>query len=106
MKKQTIVVASGYFSPIHSGHIKYLEMSKALGDVLIVVVNNDHQEKLKKGTLFMECTERLRLIQALSCVAMVVESVDTDRSICKTISYLRPDIFTNGGDQFNKNIPF
>jgi cytidyltransferase-like protein len=100
-----VVVASGYFSPLHSSHIEYLELSKALGDILIVVVNNDKQEKLKKGGIFIECSERMKIIRALRCVDMVVEAVDNDRSISQTLSILRPHIFTNGGDQFNDNIP-
>ena len=104
-KLPIIVVASGYFSPLHSSHIEYLELSKALGDILIVVVNNDKQEKLKKGSIFIECSERLKIIKALKCVDMTVEAVDQDRSISKTLSILRPNIFTNGGDQFNNNIP-
>ena len=104
-EKQTIVLASGYFSPLHSSHIEYLELSKLLGDVLIVVVNNDRQEKLKKGKIFIECHERMKILKSLRCVDMVVEAVDEDKSICRTLSYIRPDIFTNGGDQFNDNIP-
>ena len=99
-----VVVASGYFSPIHSGHLEYLELSKRLGDVLIVIVNNDVQEKLKKGENFMKCSERMKIVKALRCVDMVVESVDTDRSVCKTLTMIRPNIFSNGGDVTNENI--
>lgn len=100
-----IVVASGYFSPLHSAHVEYLELSKALGDVLIVVVNNDKQEKLKKGKVFLEASERMKVVRALRCVDMVVESVDNTRDISKTLAILRPHIFTNGGDQTNQSIP-
>ena len=100
-----IVVASGYFSPLHSGHVEYLEHSKALGDVLIVVVNNDRQEKLKKGKTFLEASERMKVVRALRCVDMVVEAVDRERDISKTLAILRPHIFTNGGDQTNESIP-
>lgn len=99
------VVASGYYSPLHSGHIEYLEHSKSLGDYLIVVVNNDRQEIMKKGKIFIECDERMKIIKALNCVDMVVEAVDKDKSISKTLAILQPDIFTNGGDQLNDNIP-
>lgn len=100
-----IVVASGYFAPLHSGHIEYLENSKKLGDILIVIVNNDNQLKNKHNYLFMSCKERIKVLRALSCVDVVVESVDTDRSVCETLRILHPHIFCNGGDQFNKNIP-
>jgi rfaE bifunctional protein nucleotidyltransferase chain/domain len=100
-----IVVASGYFDPIHIGHIEYLEQSKKLGDVLIVIVNNDHQASLKKGKPFMPASSRVKVVRALKCVDIVIESVDTDKSVCKTLAALHPDIFTNGGDQLNDCIP-
>ena len=104
-KSPRVVVASGYFSVLHVGHIEYLEKSKQLGDVLIVIVNNDHQNRLKKGHVFMPARERVRVIRALRCVDAVVESIDEDRSVCKTLAMLHPDVFTNGGDQFNESIP-
>lgn len=105
MSRKTIVVASGYFSPLHSGHIEYLQKSKALGDILIVIVNNDNQEMLKKGKSFMTAAERVRVVRALECVDVAIESMDTDKTVCKTLAALHPDIFTNGGDQFNDTIP-
>lgn len=100
-----VVCASLYGDPLHSGHVEYLKLSKALGDMLIVIVNNDVQAKLKKGKVFMECRDRLTVISELKCVDMAVKSVDHDRTVCKSLSILRPDIFTNGGDQFNDGIP-
>jgi len=101
-----IVVASGYFDPIHKGHIRYLEASKKLGDVLIVIVNNDTQAILKKGKPFYpNQEERMEIIEALRCVDDVVLSIDGDKSVTKTLEWLKPDIFTNGGDRNSKNIP-
>lgn len=100
-----VVVASGYFDPLHGGHIEYLEKSKDLGDFLIVIVNNDKQAEMKKGSSFMSCRERIKIIRSLKCVDMAIESVDTDRSVCKTLACLHPDIFSNGGDQSNQSIP-
>lgn len=102
---ETIVCASGYFNPIHYGHIEYLEKSKQLGDKLIVIVNNDKQSHLKKGSSFMPEEERLKIVRSLRCVDAAVLSVDEDRTVCKTLSHLHPDIFTNGGDQNNDTIP-
>ena len=102
---ETIVCASGYFNPIHYGHIEYLEKSKELGDKLIVIVNSDKQSHLKKGTSFMPEEERLKIVRSLRCVDTAVLSVDEDRTVCKTLSRLHPDIFTNGGDQNNDTIP-
>lgn len=102
---EIIVCASGYFNPIHYGHIEYLEKSKQLGDKLIVIVNNDKQSHLKKGTSFMPEEERLKIVRSLRCVDSAVLSVDEDRTVCNTLSLLHPDIFTNGGDQNNDTIP-
>ena len=102
---ETIVCASGYFNPIHYGHIEYLEKSKQLGDKLIVIVNSDKQSRLKKGTSFMSENERLKIVRSLRCVDAAILSVDEDRTVCKTLSHLHPDIFTNGGDQNNDTIP-
>lgn len=103
MKKY--VVASGYFDPIHMGHIEYLQRSKEQGDVLIVIVNNDKQAELKKGKAFMPAAERVKVVRALECVDVAIESIDQDRTVCKTLAMLHPNVFTNGGDQNNDSIP-
>lgn len=102
---ETIICASGYFSPLHMGHIEYLEKSKKLGDKLIVIVNSDKQSFLKKGTSFMSESERLTIVRSLKCVDMAIIAVDNDRTVCETLRYIQPHIFTNGGDQNNDNIP-
>lgn len=100
-----VVVASGYFDPIHYGHVEYLQMSKARGDTLVVIVNNDTQASMKKGRPFMPARERVKLVRSLACVDVAIEAVDQDRTVCKTLSLIHPDIFTNGGDQSNNSIP-
>lgn len=100
-----IVVASGYFDPLHIGHIEYLKKSRDLGGRLIVIVNNDYQAKLKKGKAFMSAKERVKIIRELNCVDLAIEAVDKDRTVIETIKVLHPDIFTNGGDQNNSKIP-
>ena len=102
---EKIVCVSGYFNPLHAGHIEYFEKSKLLGNKLIVIVNNDKQAIMKKGSSFMPENERLKIIRSLRIVDMAVLSIDDDRTVCKTLSCVRPDIFTNGGDQFNDIIP-
>ena len=72
---------------------------------MIVIVNNDKQAELKHGYSFMPCSERIQVVRALECVDMVVESIDEDRTVCKTLKMLHPHVFTNGGDQTNANIP-
>jgi cytidyltransferase-like protein len=98
---------SGYFDPIHIGHIEYFKSSKNIADKLMVIVNNDEQAVLKKGSAFMPADERIKIIQELKCVDYVVKSVDLDRTVCKTLATveLRPTYFCNGGDQNNNSIP-
>jgi len=105
MSGKRIVVASGYFNPIHPGHIEYLQKAKKLGDVLIVIVNNDRQAALKTGFCFMSCQDRMAIVRALECVDVAVESIDEDRTVCKTLAMLRPNIFAKGGDQNAGTIP-
>ena len=76
-----IVVVSGYFNPIHVGHLDYLEEAKKLGEVLIVIVNNDHQVKIKGSTPFMSLEDRLRIVNALDCVSQAIPSLDQDPSV-------------------------
>jgi cytidyltransferase-like protein len=103
----TIASVSGYFDPIHIGHIEYFKMAKQYADKLMVIVNNDEQATLKKGRAFMPCEERMQIIQELTCVDIVVKSVDTDRTVCKTLETVspKPTYFCNGGDQNNQSIP-
>ena len=103
----SIACVSGYFDPIHIGHIEYFKLSKQSADKLMVIVNNDDQSKLKKGTHFMSADERIKIIQELKCVDYVVKSIDTDRTVCKTLEILdpKPNFFCNGGDQNNNSIP-
>ena len=110
-----IVIVSGYFNPIHVGHLDYLQEAKKLGDVLIVIVNNDHQVKIKGSTPFMSLKDRLRIVQALECVSQAVPSVDEDSSVAETLNILHTKyslywdfdrmIFANGGDRKSDNVP-
>ena len=100
-----IVVTSGYFDPLHVGHLECLELAKHLGDKLIVIVNSDLQAKLKKGKSFMKEDDRMRIILALECVDEVFLSIDKDKSQCKSLKYLKPDIFAKGGDRMSDEIP-
>jgi len=103
----SIVCVSGYFDPIHIGHIEYFKKSKQLGGTLMVIVNNDEQAVLKKGKSFMPVDERIKIIQELKCVDIVVKSIDLDRTVCKTLATVepKPSYFCNGGDQSNTTIP-
>lgn len=105
-----VICVSGYFDPLHVGHLEYIARAKALGDYLVVIVNSDAQARLKKGRSFMPEAERVRVLEALKDVDEVILSVDTDRTVCSTLRLLstterKPYAFCNGGDQTADAIP-
>lgn len=102
-RKKKVVLISGYFDPLHIGHLELIRKAKQLGDYLIVVVNTDYQASLKKGKSFMPEKERVEIIKALKLVDEVVLSVDDDRTVCKTLEVIKPNIFANGGDKIDEN---
>ena len=104
-KKLTTVAVSGYFDPIHVGHLEFLELAKKLGDTLTVIINNNLQAELKKGSTFMDEKDRMEIVAALRCVDEVFLSIDTDKSVCKSLERIKPDIFANGGDRLLDEIP-
>ena len=104
-KKLTTVAVSGYFDPIHVGHLEYLQLAKKLGDNLIVIINNNLQAELKKGSTFMDEKDRMEIVAALRCVDKVFLSIDSDKSVCKSLERIKPDIFANGGDRLLNEIP-
>ena len=99
------IAISGYFDPLHVGHLEYIELAKELGDHLTVIVNNDFQCELKKGKSFMWEQDRIRIIQALKPVDSTILSIDDDLSVCKSLALVRPHIFANGGDRTLGEIP-
>ena len=104
-KHKIRVAVSGYFDPIHVGHLEYLKMAKQLGDSLVVIVNNNHQCALKKGKPFMDENDRVEIVKALKFVDEVFLSVDNDRTVCKSLEAVKPDIFANGGDRATNEVP-
>jgi len=110
MKKAVIV--SGYFNPLHKGHLELFEKAKEVGDILIVIVNNDKQRELKGSKFFQDQDERIRIIRALSIVDMAWISVDEDSTQNATLKVMVDKFygsmkleFANGGDQNNDTIP-
>ena len=107
-----IVIATGGFDPLHSGHINYLKEAKKLGDQLIVGVNSDEWLERKKGKSFMSWKERSTIVEALGCVDHVIDFDDHDNTaidaIYKVKKYNGPNceiVFANGGDRDQYNIP-
>ena len=99
------IAISGYFDPLHVGHLEYIELASQLGDHLTVIVNNDHQCTLKKGKPFMNEDDRLRIVQALKPVDSAFLSIDSDLTVCESLGIIRPRILANGGDRSNGEIP-
>jgi len=104
-RNKKVVAISGYFDPLHIGHLDLINRAKQLGDYLIVIVNNDQQAILKKGKPFMPENERIEIMKALRLVDEVILSIDIDRTICKTLELVKPHIFANGGDRITGRIP-
>jgi len=103
------VAVSGGFDPLHIGHVRMFKEARALGDKLVVILNNDNWLQTKKGYVFMNEQERAEIIRAFPYVDKVVVTKhakhDADRSVCRALEALKPAIFANGGDRFAKNIP-
>ena len=102
MKK---IAISGYFAPIHVGHIEYINNAKQLGDWLIVIVNNNKQCALKKGKHFMDEKDRVLIVKNIKAVDEVFLSIDDDKTVCKSLKIVNPDVFANGGDRGKDNVP-
>ena len=111
MKKKAVIV-SGYFNPIHKGHLEYFNNAKAMADELFVIVNNDHQRELKGSKEFQDEKERMIIVSNIKAVDKAILSIDTDRTVCATIKMIAEQFgtefdlgFANGGDQNNDTIP-
>ena len=111
MKKKAVIV-SGYFNPIHKGHIEYFNNAKALADELFVIVNNDYQRNLKGSKEFQKEEERMIIVSNIKAVNKAILSLDQDRTVCATLKMIADKFggkyelaFANGGDQNNDTIP-
>jgi D-beta-D-heptose 7-phosphate kinase/D-beta-D-heptose 1-phosphate adenosyltransferase len=111
MKKKLLIV-SGYFNPIHKGHLEYFNNAKELADELFVIVNSDLQRSLKGSKEFQKEAERLFIVQNIKAVDKAMISIDQDRTVCASIRSVFERYgdtyqigFANGGDQDNHSIP-
>jgi cytidyltransferase-like protein len=113
MQKSTkkIIITSGYFNPLHIGHINLMSEAKNLGDFLIVIVNNDEQVKMKGSVPFMSQEERLEIIKNLKFVDQVFLSVDKNRTVAESLKAVAKMnsgaefAFAKGGDRNTGNLP-
>jgi glycerol-3-phosphate cytidylyltransferase/D-beta-D-heptose 7-phosphate kinase/D-beta-D-heptose 1-phosphate adenosyltransferase len=99
------IIVSGFFNPLHGGHLDMIEAARAMGDYLIVSVNNDEQQRLKKGKVILDQDNRLRLLCALRDVDEAMITIDQDPTQIRTLNFIAdkyPDdvlVFANGGDR-------
>ena len=112
MPKKKAIIVSGYFNPIHKGHLEYINNAKALADRLFVIVNSDYQRELKGSKEFQDEEERMIIVSNIKAVDQAVLSIDQDRSVCETLRKIAEEFgekydlaFANGGDQDNESIP-
>jgi len=112
MSRPKAIIVSGYFNPLHKGHLELFEKAKAAGDQLWVIVNSDHQRELKGSKEFMDQDERLLIVSAIGIVDKALISIDKDKTQCATLGDLADKYstvyelyFANGGDQNNDSIP-
>ena len=112
MSKQKAIIVSGYFNPIHKGHLEYFNNAKAMADQLFVIVNNDRQRELKGSKEFQDENERMIIVSNIKAVDKAILSIDTDITVCATIKMIAEKFgeefelgFANGGYQNNDNIP-
>lgn len=106
MKKPIVVAVSGGFDPVHCGHIRLYKAARALGDELVLILNNDNWITDKRGAPpFMPQEERKEILESIRWVDRVVLTDHKpgeyfkDRSVCKALREIKPDIFANGGDR-------
>ena len=111
-KKLKATIVSGYFNPIHKGHIEYFQNARGISDILIVIVNNDLQRALKGSKEFQDDSERMFIVKNLKMVDICILSIDKDRTVIETIKSIYNEYsdiyelsFANGGDQNNSTSP-
>jgi cytidyltransferase-like protein len=100
----TVVAISGYFDPIHEGHMDMIEAAAQYGR-LHVYLNSDEAAIRKKGYVLLPFKTRARILWAIKGVEMVIPAEDDDGTVCETIKKFKPDIFCNGGDRLPENTP-
>ncbi len=111
-QQPTAIIISGYFSPLHTGHLDMIEDAARRGDAVIVIVNNNAQQVMKKGKVIIDESDRLRIVQALGVVDHAFVAVDEDRTVSASLEKAAADfgeryqlVFGNGGDRKPEFVP-
>ena len=105
-------VVSGYFNPLHVGHLDMMEAARALADALVVIVNNDAQQVMKKGKVITSEADRLRVVEALRVADAALVAVDDDGSVAASLEVIHAAypgielVFCNGGDRYPRRTPY
>lgn len=99
------VIVSGYFNPLHTGHLDMIEAAADMGDKLVVIVNNDKQQIAKKGKVILNENDRLRIVSALESVDEALIALDDDGTVIRSLEEIAKQhdgdelVFANGGDR-------
>jgi glycerol-3-phosphate cytidylyltransferase/D-beta-D-heptose 7-phosphate kinase/D-beta-D-heptose 1-phosphate adenosyltransferase len=108
--KRVAIVISGYFSPLHVGHLDLIDDAASRADEVIVIVNNNAQQMMKKGKVILDEVDRLRIVQALRAVDHAFIAIDEDRTVSASLAKVAADfpdhqlIFANGGDRSSDEV--
>lgn len=111
-RRKRLIIISGGFDPVHVGHIRHMKAARKLGDMLLVILNNDAFLKRKKGYAFMPARQREEILRNVKWVDKVIISIDKDQTVRETLKKIHKRygahnklIFANGGDRSRGNIP-
>ena len=105
MRPDKIAIVSGYFNPLHVGHLRMIKAAQELAPFVVVIVNNDEQQIIKKGRILMPEQDRIDIVSELRCVDQAILSIDHDKTVVDSLRLVRTQhpeaelLFCNGGDR-------
>ncbi len=99
VRPQIVVCCTGYFDPLHPGHLSHFKAARALGDKLVVITHPDERCIAKKGFCYQPLAERIKALYGTGLVDEVVVSIDTDGTVAQTLRLIHPQVYAKGGDR-------